>query len=80
MLRKSINANMFPVEDMPSNVNIFPTSIRPQYDVQYRSTTYNADVTQLQSANSLFDPNNGSPMNEFMKNLKTRMSVYYKDV
>ena len=31
----------------------------------------------VQPASAIFDPNNASPVNEFMSNLKLRMSVYY---
>jgi hypothetical protein len=31
----------------------------------------------VQHASAIFDPNNASPVNEFMSNLKLRMSVYY---
>ena len=34
--------------------------------------------TQLQTSNAIFDPNNASPVNEFMQTLKQRMSVYYE--
>jgi len=34
--------------------------------------------TQLQTANAMFDPNNASPANEFMRTLKHRMSIYYE--
>jgi hypothetical protein len=31
----------------------------------------------VQPASAIFDPNNASPVNEFISNLKLRMSVYY---
>lgn len=34
----------------------------------------------VQPASAIFDPNNASPVNEFMSNLKLRMSVYYDPI
>lgn len=33
---------------------------------------------KIQNANAIFDPNNASPVSEFMDLLKLRMSVYFE--
>ena len=59
---------------------IFPnsTTISEPETFQTEYNAYTGRKTRLQNSNAIFDPNNSSPSNEFIQNLKLRMSVYYE--
>jgi hypothetical protein len=72
-----------PKKNMSESIVILPPSPKT---VDENNRSFAIPISQsnigpthkIQNSNAIFDPNNASPVNEFMSLLKLRMSIYFE--